>query len=205
MVTRTRPVFDFHQLNCENNGLTLTMERISDAVLNKMCLRLAVLGTPFGSPVKDDVNQKVSGMAKRIASRRTRLWDECNFEIKDSSIPGIGKGLFAVHTIHRGDTIGFYTGKVINDKESVRKPYINSEYVLWICKDHNIVGEGSEASYTRYINHSDTPNARFVVSTRWKKARVEALKRIRSGDEVFIDYGPYFWETVGKAKKEKKK
>ncbi|MDX1346388.1 MAG: SET domain-containing protein-lysine N-methyltransferase, partial [Sedimenticolaceae bacterium] len=70
-------------------------------------------------------------------------------------------------------------------------------YLLWVCKDTNIVAEGELASYTRYINHSDDPNARFVVSTRWKKARVEALKRIRPGEEIFLDYGPYFWEAVG--------
>ena len=28
-------------------------------------------------------------------------------------------------------------------------------------------------------------------------ARVEALKRIRPGEEIFLDYGPYFWEAVG--------
>jgi hypothetical protein len=66
------------------------------------------------------------------------------------------------------------------------------------------VAEGKNAGYTRYINHSDRPNARFVVSTRWKKARVEAIKRIRPGEEVFIDYGPAFWEASQIMKKHAK-
>jgi SET domain-containing protein len=34
-----------------------------------------------------------------------------------------------------------------------------------------------------------------VVSTRWKTARVVAIKRILKGQELFIDYGPWFWEA----------
>lgn len=132
---------------------------------------------------------------------KTHIWSEADFKIKDSSIKGIGKGLFPLRTIRPGDTIGPYTGVIISDEECYEEPYANTHYLLWVCKDCNIVAEGEDASYTRYINHSDKPNARFVVSTRWKTARVEALKRIGPGEEIFIDYGPYFWETAGIEKK----
>jgi SET domain-containing protein len=130
-----------------------------------------------------------------------RVLGEEDFEIKPSSIPGIGLGLFARRTIHEGDTIGPYTGKVITDAQAEREPYVSSHYILWVCRDCNIVAEGKRASYTRYINHSDRPNARFVVSTRWKTARVEAIKRIRTGEEIFLDYGPYFWDAVNVEKR----
>jgi SET domain-containing protein len=129
--------------------------------------------------------------------RRVRICQESDFKVRDSGIAGIGKGLFAATTIYRGDTIGPYTGVIITDAQAETEPWVDSHYLLWVCKDTNIVAEGELAGYTRYINHSDRPNARFVVSTRWKKARVEALKRIRPGEEVFLDYGPYFWEAVG--------
>lgn len=125
-----------------------------------------------------------------------RVLAEDDFEIKPSSIPGIGLGLFARRTIHKGDTIGPYTGKIVTDAQAEREPYVSSHYILWVCRDCNIVAEGRQACYTRYINHSDRPNARFVVSTRWKKARVEAITRIRTGAEIFLDYGPYFWDAV---------
>jgi SET domain-containing protein len=132
-----------------------------------------------------------------------RVLGEEDFEIKPSSIPGIGLGLFARRTIRKGDTIGPYTGKVITDAQAEREPYVRSHYILWVCRDCNIVAEGSRAAYTRYINHSDRPNARFVISTRWKKARVEAIKRIRTGEEIFLDYGPYFWDAVDVEKRER--
>lgn len=124
-----------------------------------------------------------------------------DFLVKKSSIEGIGVGLFAKTTIYKGETIGRYTGKIITDAQSNREPYLSSHYILWICKNHSIVAEGASASYTRFINHKDKPNARFVVSTRWKKARVEAIKKISSGEEIFLNYGPYFWENSEVKKK----
>lgn len=138
------------------------------------------------------------------ARRKLCVWTEADFEVNNSSIKGIGKGLFSLRTVYRGDTIGAYTGILLNDEECCSEIYADSHYTLWLCKDHNIVAEGENASYTRYINHSDKPNAQFVVSTRWKTARVEALKRIRPGEEIFLDYGPYFWEAVGIDKKSMK-
>lgn len=133
--------------------------------------------------------------------RKPYVFTKEDFEIKNSSIPGIGLGLFARKTIYRGDTIGPYTGDVITDRDACREPFLGSLYVLWICRDHWVVAEGDAASYTRYINHSDKPNSRFVVSTRWKTARIEATKTIYAGTELFVDYGPAYWEAMELEKK----
>ena len=134
------------------------------------------------------------------STRKPRWLDESCFEIRASTIRGAGKGLYARCTVYRGDTIGAYTGVLASDDEVNNGPYVDSHYILWLCQDHQIVAEGEAANYTRYINHSDKPNVRFVVSTRWKKARVEALKRIRPGEEIFLDYGPDFWAAVNAEK-----
>lgn len=123
-----------------------------------------------------------------------KIWDSEHFDICNSSIVSSGKGLFSKENIQPGDTIGHYTGIVVSDKEVERAPYVDSHYILWVCKDCNIVGEGPLANHTRYINHHKKPNAHFVISTRWKKARIEAITTILPGQEVFIDYGPDFWE-----------
>jgi SET domain-containing protein len=124
-------------------------------------------------------------------------WDNEHFDILPSTIRDAGLGLFSRVRIQAGDTIGAYTGKIISDHQANKPRYRDSKYILWVCKDCNIVGEGPLANYTRYINHADKPNARIVASTRWKKARIEAIKRILPGQEVFIDYGPYYWESLG--------
>jgi uncharacterized protein len=130
-----------------------------------------------------------------MKKNKIRCWDETHFEVKTSSIAKAGKGLFSKVTLKSGDTIGEYTGKILTDKQTERKPYIDSDYILWVCKDHNILGEGPLANHTRFINHKTRANGRIVASTRWKKARIEAIKNIRPGQEIFIDYGDSYWEN----------
>jgi SET domain-containing protein len=123
-----------------------------------------------------------------------KKWTAADFEIRPSTIEGAGLGLFARHPIHAEDTIGYYTGEVITEKEfyDPNRPF--SPYVLWVCRTHIIIGEGPKANYTRYINHSDEPNAFLVVSSRWKSARFEALCEIAPGEEIFFNYGDDYWE-----------
>ncbi len=117
-----------------------------------------------------------------------------SFEIKNS--PGRGKGLFAKVRIGKGETIGYYTGEIMRDWHSTRDPYRSSLYLLWVCKDHWINAVGPKANYTRYMNHSDTPNAELIVSTRWKTARIESLRSIKPGEEIFYSYGDEYWEAM---------
>lgn len=125
---------------------------------------------------------------------RNKKWTEAAFEVKESTIKGAGKGLFSKVQISPEETIGYYTGEIISEAEfySPDRPF--SAYVLWVCRTHIILGEGPKANYTRFINHSDTPNAFLVVSSRWKTARFEALKAITPGEEIFFDYGEDYWE-----------
>ena len=99
-----------------------------------------------------------------------KKWTEDAFEVKASSIKGAGRGLFAKEHIEVEDTIGYYTGKVMDDKEFYRKDRPFNAYILWVCKTHIIDGAGEGSNYTRFINHSDEPNAFLIVSSRWKTA-----------------------------------
>ena len=119
---------------------------------------------------------------------------EADFEIRRSTIKGAGQGLFAKTHIKEDDTIGYYTGEVIGEKEFHDPDRPFSGFVLWVTRNHIIIGEGPKANYTRFINHSDEPNAFLVVSTRWKTARFEALRDIEPGEEIFFNYGDDYWE-----------
>ena len=128
--------------------------------------------------------------------------DEASFQIKKSSIPEAGNGLFAKVAIAKGEHIGYYEGKVLNDEEVDLDAYCQSLYLLWICKDHWIFGEGEYGNYTQFINHSNRPNVELVTSTRWKTARFRTLRPIQANEELFFDYGDYYWEQVGYAPSE---
>ena len=125
---------------------------------------------------------------------QSKKWNEADFEVRASSIEGAGQGLFSKTRIQPDDTIGYYTGEIINEEEFHHPDRPFSAYVLWVCRSHIIVGEGPKANYTRYINHSDEPNAFLTVSSRWKTARFQASCTIEPGEEIFFDYGEDYWE-----------
>ncbi len=137
--------------------------------------------------------------------RKPIVWTADAFEIRKSTIPGAGNGLFAAEHIRIEDTIGYYTGKVITDEQLENGRHAESPYILWVSRNHVIVGEGPRSNYTRYINHSTRPNAYLVVSTRWKTARFEAVRRIRPGDEILFNYGEDYWNNMGFAPKRPKR
>jgi SET domain-containing protein len=141
------------------------------------------------------VKKKVNKTLVRKKSGPIRYSEE-HFEVKESKIPGIGVGLFTKVTLKKGDHIGFYTGKILTDDLAESNKYVESRYLLWVCKDHWIFGEGRLSCYTRYINHSSKPNAELVTSVRWKTARFKALKTIKAGEEIFFDYGHEYWDNM---------
>ncbi|GBF49639.1 lysine methyltransferase [Leptospira ryugenii] len=142
---------------------------------------------------KQTVSRKTKG---KKTKRKPVVYTAHDFIVKESSIPGIGMGLFPKQTLFKGDTIGYYTGRIITDEEAESPKYVDSKYLLWICKDWWIYGEGRESNYTRYINHSSKPNAELITSVRWKTARFKALKKIEEGEEIFFDYGSDYWDNV---------
>jgi uncharacterized protein len=142
--------------------------------------------------------EKAKHIAKKKKAKKHKpvFYSEENFEVKTSSIPKIGKGLFTKVNLKKGDHIGYYMGKILTDDLANSNKYVESRYLLWICKDWWIYGEGRESNFTRFINHSKKPNAELITSVRWKTARFIALKSIKAGEELFFDYGKDYWDNM---------
>lgn len=127
-----------------------------------------------------------------------RSWGPGDFEVRPSGIPGAGLGLFARVRIAVEDTIGRYTGELITMDELEAGRFAGSDYILAVTSRDLIVAEGPKANYTRYINHSASPNAFLVVSSRWKTGRFEAIRPISPGEEIFFDYGDVYWKHAAR-------
>ena len=71
---------------------------------------------------------------------KPKKWTADDFEIRTSTIEGAGQGLFAKQRIQEEDTIGYYTGEVITEKafHDPDRPF--SAYVLWVSRQHIIIG-----------------------------------------------------------------
>jgi len=103
-----------------------------------------------------------------------------------------GEGLFAAETISKGQLIIEYTGERIDDAESERR---GGRYLFEVKK--NLVIDGSHPSHTaRYINHACNPNAEAEHEVTEDRVYIRALRKIRPGEEITIDYGEEYMRDI---------
>ncbi|KAG7381344.1 hypothetical protein PHYPSEUDO_006189 [Phytophthora pseudosyringae] len=121
--------------------------------------------------------------------------DDDGVEVRDSKIPGAGKGLFATRPHARGSTIGEYSGEVLPNEEA------------WKLKDKSYLMKLGDGVYVdalncpdvlaRYINdcrgHRGGFNVHFQKRPEDGKADVVAMRDIRPGEELYVNYGRLYW------------
>ncbi len=100
-------------------------------------------------------------------------------------------GLFVRAPFRTGERVVEYTGKKIPTKVADE---LDTKYLFEIDEDWTI--DGSPRTNTaRYINHSCRPNCESDI--RGGKIFIFALRNIREGEELTMDYGDeYFDEFI---------
>lgn len=117
------------------------------------------------------------------------------FTVQPSLIPGAGLGVIATQDVPAGTLVSYYKGRVLQ-KESA-----SSRYQVWVCKGYIIDAEDEMDCIARYINHlpkGGRSNCRFVMrhETGGKKTvKVITTRTIRSGEEVYLNYGGEYWSS----------
>lgn len=117
--------------------------------------------------------------------------------VKKSSIKNAGLGVFAVSTIEKGERLGEYTGKIVTVKDYSRLK--NTEY----CFQVSIKGrplhyiDGNRKSWPSLINGAKTKTQMKLVNVLAyqyrKKIFLKALRSIKPGEELILDYGKSYW------------
>ena len=124
-----------------------------------------------------------------------------HLQIKDSTLTDAGKGLFAFGEANKvifkkGSRICLYNGELIDTDKLLERYHDNT--APYTVQLHNKNGEPQyeDAAMERGIgslaNHSRNKskiNARLSIN-RGNKAQLIATKNIKSGQEIFVNYGP---------------
>jgi len=111
-------------------------------------------------------------------------------EVRDSRVHG--KGVFAVHSLPKGSSVGLYEGRRYTGRQITRVDWDQKLTYLFGLSDGSTIDGGEGGNATRHLNHACAPNCQAVEedSADGKLVvRIVALKRLRAGDELFIDYG----------------
>ena len=120
--------------------------------------------------------------------------------VKDSTIPGAGKGLFTKLDIAKGTRVVEYKGRrtvwkeVKNDSEN---------FYLYTINRNNVIDAGRTLSaLARYANDAKgltrvkgiTNNAVYV--NEGTRAFIETTKHIPAGAEILVDYTKPYWDVM---------
>ena len=115
-----------------------------------------------------------------------------DFDIKDSSQEGVGKGLFAKTPIKKGTFILEYTGIPLSGKVADDHP---GRYLFEVNDCITLNGDTAENT-AKYINHSCDPNVEAEIDEEKdgsEHINIYAVRTIKQGEELFIDYGEEYF------------
>jgi SET domain-containing protein len=105
-------------------------------------------------------------------------------EVRPSAI--VGRGLYAGGRIGKRAKIGEFEGEVVGLRESRRRAAGRKIVAIVELDGHALDATDSKRGF-RFINHSCSPNTFMRCSAT--RAEVFALRDIRKGEELTLDYG----------------
>ncbi len=121
--------------------------------------------------------------------------------VKKSSIPNAGKGLFTKQTIEKGTDILEYTGKVTSWNDANHKGGKNL-YIFYVNKNHVVDASVKGNNLARYVNDAQGLSKikgilnNCIYEIKNNKVILVSTKRIKAGEELFVEYGKDYWKVI---------
>jgi hypothetical protein len=121
--------------------------------------------------------------------------------VKTSTLPGAGKGLFTKKFIPKGTRLVEYKGRTRSWKE-VQQDEDESPYIYYVKRNFVIDALNDKKAMARYANDARglqrvkdiNNNAEYVEDG--VRVFIEAAKDIPAGGEIFVSYGPEYWQVI---------
>lgn len=121
--------------------------------------------------------------------------------IRQSMLPGAGKGLFTTRFIPKGTRIVEYKGRVTSWKEVDHREGTNG-YIYYIKRNHVIDAGNYTRAKARYANDGRglkripgmLNNAAYVEDGN--KVYIESTRDIAPGEEILVSYGKEYWDVI---------
>ncbi len=129
-----------------------------------------------------------AGSRKAAAKKTAKRASSLPYEVRRSTVQG--RGAFATRDIRRGERIGEYRGERVSWEEADRRYDDEAQgrhhTFLFEVDDDTVIDAGVRGSAVKYINHSCDPNCEAVIEDG--RVFIDAIRRIRKGEELFYDY-----------------
>ena len=149
------------------------------------------------SAISKSTGRRCQNYTKRGQKCWIHLRSLDKLRVKKSRIPDAGLGLYTLKTIKKNKTVAPYGGRIVR-----RKPK-NSAYIVEMSRNKWMDGSQPTSSVARFANQClpenkrarkcKGNNAKLSISNRHNTVKLKARKKIKSGEEVFLNYGDAYW------------
>ena len=129
------------------------------------------------------------------------MTNDIKLAIKKSTLPQAGKGLFTRSFIAAGTRIVEYKGRVTTWNE-VKEKEADNVYIMYVNRNHVINAEPFKNALARYANDAKGVGKisglrnNAVYATVKKRVYIKATRDIEAGEEILVDYGKAYWQTM---------
>jgi uncharacterized protein len=123
--------------------------------------------------------------------------------VKRSQLPKAGKGLFTTKAIKKDSKVIEYKGEIITWKEYDKRVESNRDgYLFYINRKRCIDAYPTPQHKARYANDANglvrikglKNNCEYQVFE--EKCYIVAIRDIKAGEEILVDYTKGYWDTV---------
>lgn len=125
-----------------------------------------------------------------------------SLEVRESSIPGAGNGVFAAKKLKKGTKLGFYSGKMLTRQEHKQMSADDASYVVTLHWKRTVDGKrqyiiiDGKVSGNKLAMLNDGPHSGLEANVEMDDGGFMSTTRpIEEGEELLWTYGPKYWDV----------
>lgn len=133
-------------------------------------------------------------------SNKIEAEEEDYLYVKSSQIINSGKGLFTAIEIYKDEIISIFKGEILSDEEAKNRADLGKDAYFINLLNGKILDCQDTDGFAKYANDasgfatSDFKNNSKITLDENENVCLVAIRKIKSGEEIFCDYGKNYWK-----------
>ena len=135
-------------------------------------------------------------------SNKIEAEEEDYLYVKSSQIINSGNGLFTAINIYKDEIISIFKGEILSDEEAKNRANLGKDAYFMNLLNGKILDCQNTDGFAKYANDafgfatSDFKNNSKITLDENENVCLVAIRKIKSGEEIFCDYGKRYWNKL---------